>query len=86
MKRYEICFWTDEEMEEYDDCYGEEAFDFQLDHGQQNIVQFGRWIGATDNVKEAYKITTDYARNHHCGCYGDGEIFIYDNEEKKWFN
>lgn len=77
--RYLICTWTSEEIEDYDEAYG--SFESSTSYGRKDVMDFGSIVGSTNNEDEAYRICADYGEKNYYGA-----TFIYDNEERRWFN
>lgn len=84
--RYEVWKWDSDEMVQYDEDYGEGAYerDSQKAGCYGAITQYGTLVKETDNEDEALKASSDVFDAGYS--YFSGEVSIWDNEEHFWFN
>lgn len=84
--RYLVYKWTKDDIESYDDVYGEGAYyeDNEKASCFYTITQFGTKVFESDNEIEASnvcgKIQSEEFR------WSSGDVAVWDSVEKFWFN
>ena len=83
--RYEVYKWDGDDINSYDDTYGEGAW--EADSGRpscaHSIMQYGTLVKETDDEIEA---TTAVGKAYEEFRFKRGEAAVWDNIEKEWFN
>lgn len=84
--RYEVWKWTLDDMKQYDDDYGEGAYEREFQHPgcYASVIQYGTLVKKTDNEIEATKICDDFFQTN--SGFFSGDIAVWDNVEHFWFN
>ena len=80
MARYQIYKWTKEDLESYEETYGEEL---EINNSlTQSIQQYGTLVKEVDTENEAFEVCEKAQRDVGY----NGLTSIYDIEEREWFN
>lgn len=80
MARYQIYKWTKEDLESYEETYGEEL---EINNSlTQSIQQYGTLVKEVDTENEAFEVCEKTQRDVGY----NGLTSIYDIEEREWFN
>lgn len=80
-KRYVVYGWDEDAQKNYADDYDKELTD-SLEEGRRDAIDYGYKLGEFDSEDDANECAMKYVDSHRCG----DEAFIYDREEKHWFN
>ena len=83
--RYEVYKWNSDDINSYDDTYGEGAWyeDSDKPGCAHSIMQYGTLIKVTDDEIEA---TDAVGKVYEEFRLRRGEALVWDNVEKIWFN
>ena len=81
--RYLVYKWDRDDIESYNETYGEEAFyeDIERSSCFSSLSQYGTLVKETDSEEEANKYCEKASEDGY-----DTEASIWDFEEKYWFN
>ena len=84
--RYEVWKWTLDDMTQYDDDYGEGAYERDSQHPgcYASVIQYGTLVKETDDEIEATKICGDVFQTN--SGFLSGDVAVWDNVEHFWFN
>lgn len=83
--RYSVYKWDKDDIDSYDDTFGEGAFEADSDRpGCSNVIkQHGTLVLETDDELEA---TTACSKAYEEFRFKTGEVAIWDSVEHIWFN